>query len=159
MSLANIGKCSAYIWMWWLANVVHQLLNGDDFEIVLLGKLLAVGQSLHESVFVSYKFTDHSGRLEPGELRELHGGFGMASSFFEKARHRSQRKNVARLYKIFRFGLGVGQQAHRQRSVVGRDSRGGSVGIVTGDGIGSSMTVGLIFQHWVQLKLVGTLSG
>ena len=85
--------------------VVDQVGNGADFQIMFLGKAFQIGAPRHAAVLIE-NFDDHRGGFQPGQPRQIAAGFGVTGAGQHTAGHRCQRKDVARLHDIGRFGVG-----------------------------------------------------
>src|SRR5439155_1028659 len=98
--------------------VLDRLLDGDHRESVREGELLELGHPRHPAILVE-DLADDTGRVRAREPREVHRRLGVAGAAQDAARHRPQRKDVARAGEILGPHLRIDQRADRDRAVVG----------------------------------------
>src|SRR2546428_9046 len=79
--------------------ILDQILDGDRRESVRQGELLELGHPRHPAVLVE-DLADDTGRVRAREPREVHRRLRVAGAAQDAARHRPQRKDVARAGEI-----------------------------------------------------------
>ena len=77
------------------AAIGDEIGDGADLQAVQLRERHEIGHARHRAVVV-HDLADHAGRIEPGEPRDIDGGFGVAGAHQRAAVARDQRKDVAR---------------------------------------------------------------
>lgn len=113
--------------------VLDQVGNGDELEIVLFLKFDEVGESCEGAVFVE-NFADDSAGVEPGELSEVDGSFGVPGALEDATGASAEGKDVPGLDELFGVCLWVAEDADGGGTVVGADTGGDAFGGVDGDG-------------------------
>src|SRR5579875_950285 len=111
--------------------IANQIGDGEQFQIVTTTKFDELRNAGHGAVVV-HDFANHSGGLEAGDAREVHGGFRLAGANQNAAAARPQRKNVAGAREVFGSGIGVNGGENRGGAIRGADSGGGAAARVNG---------------------------
>ncbi|ABC89745.1 GTP cyclohydrolase/3,4-dihydroxy-2-butanone 4-phosphate synthase bi-functional protein (ribofalvinbiosynthesis) [Rhizobium etli CFN 42] len=119
--------------------------DGDELQPVLLGEFDHL-RTAGDCAVVIDQFGDHADRRQAGEAAEIDGGFRMAGAHQHAAFARNQREDVAGTDEIGRPDIRVGEVAHRQRPVVGRDAGRRAVLEIDRDGEGGRVG-GIVFRH------------
>ena len=90
---------------------------------MLSGEFQQLRQARHCAVVV-HNFAKHADGTQAGELRQIHGGLGVAGALQHAAGARAKRKHVAGLDQILRHGGGRGHDLNRLGAVGGADAGG-----------------------------------
>ena len=84
--------------------IANKLGDGEHLQVVHLAEFDQVGHTRHTAVFI-HNFTDDAGRLEAGDAREVHTGFGLAGAHQDSAIASAQGKDVPGPREILRFSF------------------------------------------------------
>ena len=101
-----------------LQTVGDHVLDGDDLQVVLLGKLHELGHAGHSAVVV-HDLNERTGRVEACQLAEVDGGLGMARAAQHTIVLRIEGIDMARTPEGLGCRRGVGQGADGGGTVVG----------------------------------------
>ena len=121
---------------------------------VLLGKAGHL-RTAHDGAVVVDQFADDADLRQAGELAEIDRRFGMAGAHQHAALARDQREDVAGPREIGSADIAVGEVAHGQRAVVGRDAGGGAVLEVDADGEGRRVGGIIVGDHRREVQPLG----
>ena len=103
-------------------SVAHQIRHRYDFQVVMIGELPEIREPGHSSLVVHH-LTDHSGRRQTGNAREIRDRFGLAGPYKDPASPRPQRKYVPGSGQIRRLAARINRHLNRRGPIRGRDSR------------------------------------
>ncbi len=102
-------------------SVANQIGDRQELQTVSRREREQLRKTRHRSVDVHDLAHDSSG-VEPREAAEIDDGLGVPGALQDPARHRAQRKDVARPSEIFGAGRRVNRDANRAGAVGRRDS-------------------------------------
>ena len=108
----------------------------------------------HHRAVIGHDFAAEPCRLQPGQTRQVDGGFGVAVASEHAVVHCFQRENVAGSAEIFGLGIILYCLHDGQRAFEGRDA-GGRLNVVDGDGEGCPMIIGVAVHHRSQHQFLG----
>src|SRR5690348_8820536 len=111
--------------------VANQIGDGEQFQIVAAAKFDELRRARHGAVVV-HDFANHSGGLEAGDAREVHGGFRLSGANQNAAASRAQRKNMAGTREIFGSRVGINGGENGGGAIGGADAGGGASARVDG---------------------------
>src|SRR6516225_2039715 len=77
----------------------------------------------HRAVFI-HDFADDAGRIETGDARQVHGGFGLSGTNEHAAITSTQGEHVPRASEIMRTGLRVNRRQDGYSAVGSADAGG-----------------------------------
>jgi hypothetical protein len=84
-------------------------------------------RAAHHRAVVIDQFGDHADQRQAGQLAEIDRCLGMTRAHQHPALPRDQREDMAGTQEIGAADIAVGEVAHCQRAVVGRNAGGGAV--------------------------------
>ena len=140
------------------AAVGDEILDGCDFEPVLFLESHQLGHAGHRSIVV-HDFADDPGGLQPCELGEIDGGFGVARALENASFFGLEREDVPRLDESLRGGLRIDQNADRRGAVCGADAGGDPRCGIDGDGEGGFLALAVFQHHALEAELLGAVVG
>ena len=132
----------------------HQILNAAHLEFVLPPELLKFGQPCHGAIRIQ-NLAEHTGRLQPSQTRKIHARFRVAGPLEHAPGFCAERKNMARLHKIFRAGFRVCEDPDGFGAVMRADSCGDALGGVHRHGEIGAVTFPVLDHHALQGQLFG----
>lgn len=134
--------------------VLDDVRNGNQPDSMLPRKLVAVVSPSHRPVSVIYQLTDHSHGLQLGELAQVHRGLGVSKAADRAALGVAQGQDMSGAVKVLGSLGGVGKRAAGQGAVVGRDARGGAVGVVDRNRVCGLHEFLVVGDHQGQLEIL-----
>ena len=128
------------------------------FRPFAAAKAETCGPAHHRAVVVD-QFGDDADKRQAGKLAEIDRGFGVAGAHEHAAFARDQRKDVAGAQEIRCADIAVGEVAHRQRAVVGRNAGGRAVLEIDADREGRRVGGIIVGDHRRQVQPLGVGAG
>ncbi|ESX19577.1 hypothetical protein X767_22880 [Mesorhizobium sp. LSJC264A00] len=124
---------------------------------MFLGKARHLRAALDGAVVID-QLRDHANRRQAGKLAEIDRGFGMARAHQHAAFPSDQREDVAGPDEIRTADIAVGQVAHGQGAVLGRNAGGGAMLEIDADGKGRGVGGIIVGDHRLQIEPLGLLA-
>ena len=140
------------------ATVGDEIADRAHFQAVLAPELQQVGQAGHRPVLLE-DLTDHPGRIQPRQTRQIHRRLGMARAPQHPALARLQGKNVPRLRQVARPRLRAGQHLDRAGTVARADTRGDTARRINRHREIRPVDFTVVRDHPLQAELPGALLG
>ncbi len=134
---------------------IGQVGDGEDRKLVLAGELSEPLPAAHGSVVVG-DLADHSDTGQTRQRQQVGGRFGVSGAHQHTPGTSTQRKDVPGAVEVIRARRYVGQCAHGDGAVGGRDA-GAGIGVIDAHGERRLVCIGVVRHHQRQRECVGAL--
>ena len=141
-----------------LQSVSNQVLDGDNLQLVLLGKDHQLGHTSHRAVIV-HNLHQRTSRIETCQLTQVDGSLGMSTATQYAVVLCIKRVDMSWSSEGLGFRRWVGQCLYGGCSVVCRHASGASLQLIYGDGEGSTQHRGILADLPGQVQLLAAAQG